>query len=52
MKYRWFTGGYLNDENISLGSPEYRPSTMVEQDKEVVDYFHWAMALSRHAEAP
>ena len=48
---RWFTGGYLNDENIRLGSPEYRPSTMVEQDKEVVDYFHWALALSRHAEA-
>ncbi len=49
---RWFTGGYLNDENVRLGSPEYRPSTMVEQDKEVMAYFHWALALSRHAEAP
>ena len=48
---RWFTAGYLNDENTKLGSPEYRPATMVEQDKEVVAYFHWALALSRHAEA-
>lgn len=46
---RWFTAGYLADENTKLGSPEYRPATMVEQDKEVADYFHWALALSRHA---
>ena len=46
---RWFTGGYLNDENIKLGNPVYRPSTLVEQDEEVIAYFHWALALSRHA---
>jgi len=48
---RWFTAGYLNDENVTLGSPEYRPATMIEQDKEVVAYFHWALTLSRHAKA-
>ena len=48
---RWFTAGYLNDENVSLGSPVYRPATMIEQDKEVVAYLHWALALSRHAKA-
>ena len=46
---RWFTAGYLDDENMTLGSPKYRPATMVEQDKEVADYFHWALALSRQA---
>ena len=49
---RWFTSGYLNDENIKLGNPVYRPATMVEQDEEVVAYFHWALALCRHAETP
>lgn len=49
---RWFTAGYLNDENTKLGSPEYRPATMVEHDKEVVAYLHWALALSRGANAP
>ena len=44
---RLFTAGYLDDENTVLGSPRYRPATMVEQDKEVVDYFHWALALSQ-----
>ena len=46
---RWFTAGYLNDENMALGSPSYRPATMVEQDKEVADYFRWALTLSQHA---
>jgi len=44
---RWFTAGYLNDENTTLGSPKYRPATMVEQDKEVADYFRWALAVSQ-----
>jgi len=48
---RWFTAGYLQDENVQLGSPEYRPATMVEQDKEVVAYLHWALALGRHGKA-
>ena len=48
---RWFTAGYLQDENVQLGSPEYRPATMTEQDEEVVAYLHWALALSRHAKA-
>jgi nitrite reductase/ring-hydroxylating ferredoxin subunit len=46
---RWFTAGYLDDENTTLGSPKYRPATMVEQDKEVADYLRWALTLSRHA---
>lgn len=39
-------------KNVSLGSPEYQLSTMIEQDKEVVAYLHWALALSRHAKGP
>jgi len=46
---RWFTAGYLNDENVSFGSPVYRPAMMIEQDNEVVAYLHRALALSRHA---
>jgi nitrite reductase/ring-hydroxylating ferredoxin subunit len=48
---RWFTAGYLNDENVKLGSPVYRPSTMVDHDAEVVAYFHWALALCHRAES-
>jgi nitrite reductase/ring-hydroxylating ferredoxin subunit len=47
---RLFTSGYLNDENVKLGSPEYRPATMVEQDREMVAYFQWAAALCKQAE--
>lgn len=46
---RWFTAGYLADENTKLGSPAYRPATMVDHDKEVADYLHWALTLSRHS---
>jgi nitrite reductase/ring-hydroxylating ferredoxin subunit len=39
---RWlFTRGYLRDEASRLGSPRYNPSTMVEGDRDMIDFFHW-----------
>lgn len=50
---RLFTQGYLKDEADRLGSPHYSPATMLETDREMIDFFHWMADLSQmSAEAP
>jgi hypothetical protein len=46
---RLFTGGYLLAEADSLGSPRYNPSSLVETDREMIDYFRWAATLPSDA---
>jgi nitrite reductase/ring-hydroxylating ferredoxin subunit len=42
---RLFTRGYLNDEADRLGSPHYSPATMVEGDRDMIDFFNWVIEL-------
>ena len=44
---RLFTGGYLIAETEALGSPRYNPRSLIEADREMIDYFHWVANLSR-----
>jgi nitrite reductase/ring-hydroxylating ferredoxin subunit len=46
---RLFTAGYLYDEARRLGSPRYSPATMVEGDRDMIDFFHWLVALPQDA---
>ena len=47
---RQFTQGYLKDEADRLGSPHYSPATMVETDREMIDFFHWMADLPQNIE--
>lgn len=42
---RLFTGAYLVAEARGLGTPRYNPAGLIEADREMIDYFHWAAAL-------
>jgi nitrite reductase/ring-hydroxylating ferredoxin subunit len=42
---RLFTHGYLIDEAGRLGSPRYRPACLIDSDRDMIDYFHWAASL-------
>jgi aminopyrrolnitrin oxygenase len=42
---RLFTGAYLIAEAKGLGTPRYNPTGLIEADREMIDYFHWAAAL-------
>jgi aminopyrrolnitrin oxygenase len=42
---RLFTRAYLIAETKGLGTPRYNPAGLIEADREMVDYFHWAAAL-------
>ncbi len=42
---RLFTGAYLIAEAKGLGAPRYNPSGLIEADREMIEYFHWAAAL-------
>ena len=42
---RLFTRGYLIEEAERLGSPCYRPACLIDNDRDMVDYFHWVAAL-------
>jgi nitrite reductase/ring-hydroxylating ferredoxin subunit len=49
---RLFTAGYLFDEARRLGSPHYSPATMVEGDRDMIDFFHWLITLPQDAAGP
>jgi nitrite reductase/ring-hydroxylating ferredoxin subunit len=43
---RWlFTRGYLIEEASRLGSPRYSPTTLLESDKDMIDFFRWMVRL-------
>jgi hypothetical protein len=44
---RLFTGGYLIAETEALGSPRYNARSLVEADREMIEYFHWVANLPR-----
>jgi hypothetical protein len=44
---RFFTFGYLKDEASRLLGTCYSPATMVPQDRDMIDFFNWAVALSQ-----
>lgn len=48
---RLFTGGYLIAETEALGSPRYNPRSLVEADREMIEYFHWVANLPRPEKA-
>ncbi len=43
---RLFTGGYLISETEALGSPRYNPRSLIEADREMINYFHWVANLT------
>jgi nitrite reductase/ring-hydroxylating ferredoxin subunit len=49
---RLFTSGYLRDEASRLGHPRYSPETMIDTDREMVDFFHWVVGLPQGAAGP
>jgi hypothetical protein len=46
---RFFTYGYLSAEAAELRGTHYDPARFVEADADMVDYFHWLVALPQHA---
>ncbi|NIV18360.1 MAG: Rieske 2Fe-2S domain-containing protein [Woeseiaceae bacterium] len=48
---RLFTGGYLIAETEALGSPRYNPRSLIEADREMIEYFHWVTNLPASADA-
>jgi nitrite reductase/ring-hydroxylating ferredoxin subunit len=42
---RWFTRGFLQDDINRLGGIHYNPHTLIEADRLLVEYFHWAAGL-------
>ena len=42
---RLFTRAYLVHETNGLGSPSYSPKSLVEADRELIDFFRWAATL-------
>jgi nitrite reductase/ring-hydroxylating ferredoxin subunit len=46
---RFFTRGYLADEARRLRGTRYDASRFVEADADMVDYFHWLVALPQEA---
>ncbi len=47
---RLFTGAYLIAETESLGSPRYNPLSLVDADREMIDYFCWVAELSKSSD--
>jgi nitrite reductase/ring-hydroxylating ferredoxin subunit len=46
---RFFTHGYLSEEARVLHGTRYDPARFVEADADMVDYFHWLVALPQEA---
>jgi nitrite reductase/ring-hydroxylating ferredoxin subunit len=44
---RLFTGAYLIAETESLGSPKYDPLSLIEADRQMIDYFCWIAELTK-----
>jgi aminopyrrolnitrin oxygenase len=42
---RFFTHGYLKDEAKRLLGTRYSPATMIPQDRDMIDFFNWVIAL-------
>jgi nitrite reductase/ring-hydroxylating ferredoxin subunit len=48
---RFFTYGYLRDESQQLRGTNYHPATMIAADRDMIDFFHWVVALPQTAAA-
>jgi nitrite reductase/ring-hydroxylating ferredoxin subunit len=46
---RFFTHGYLADEARRLRGTRYDPARFVEADADMIDYFHWLVALPQES---
>lgn len=42
---RFFTFGYLKDESSRLLGTRYDPGTMIANDRDMIDFFNWVVAL-------
>jgi hypothetical protein len=49
---RFFTQGYLADESRRLLGTRYDPETMIAQDRDMIDFFNWVVALPQSAPQP
>lgn len=49
---RFFTHGYLKDEAHKLRGTRYDPTRFIEPDADMVDYFHWLVALKEQTSIP
>ena len=47
---RFFTYGYLKDEAGRLLGTSYNPATAIPQDRDMIDFFNWVIALPQTAE--
>jgi nitrite reductase/ring-hydroxylating ferredoxin subunit len=45
---RQFTRGYLMDEASRLGHPHYNPATLIDTDRDMIDFFHWVVDLPQN----
>src|SRR5438477_301632 len=46
---RFCTYGYLKDEASRLLGTRYDPGTMIAQDRDMIDFFNWVVALPQRA---
>ena len=47
---RFFTHGYLKDEASRLLGTRYSPGTMIEHDRDMIEYFNWVAGLPQSEE--
>src|SRR5262249_28483308 len=47
---RWFTRGFMQDDIDRLGGIRYNPHTLIDADRLLIEYFHWAAALPHGSE--
>lgn len=48
---RFFTHGYLEDETNRLRQTRYNPSSLIEADREMAEYFQWLATLPQDGSA-
>ncbi len=48
---RFFTHGYLEDETNKLRQTRYNPSSLIEADREMAEYFQWLATLPQDGSA-
>ena len=44
---RLFTRGFLQDDLTRLGGIRYNPASLIDSDRELIEYFRWVAALPR-----
>jgi phenylpropionate dioxygenase-like ring-hydroxylating dioxygenase large terminal subunit len=49
---RLFTWGFMHEEFRRLAGIRYSPHTLIDSDREMLDFFHWAAALPRESAPP